>query len=245
MRKKVTGVYDKGDSGSVLEAQQDLVDTETEEVYAQIHVWSFYVGQGNWGGPRGPAMQDFSPPSDRGPDVVVAHQTTPETPLLYRSVMHSCSNLHANLTQLKRISPTSWIADNVFFRLNGDYNPLHATPEPGAAMGFGGVILHGLIAWNITCHAIVRELCGSDSRNIREFQARFAAPVIPGDKLIMEIWRTNIVQDGREEVRFVTRVEGGKPCLKSGRALIRSEPRLSGAITSTAAPGTAAHHSKL
>jgi peroxisomal enoyl-CoA hydratase 2 len=27
------------------------------------------------------------------------------------------------------------------YRLNGDYNPLHATPEPGKVMGFGGAIV--------------------------------------------------------------------------------------------------------
>jgi peroxisomal enoyl-CoA hydratase 2 len=111
-----------------------------------------------------------------------------------------------------------------FTRLNGDYNPLHATPEPGKMMGFGGVILHGLIAWNISAHAVLRTLCNSDGTRLREFSARFAAPVKGGDKLIIDIWKMDPIEgddDGWVEVRFQTKIEGGKVCLKSGRAVVR------------------------
>lgn len=106
-------------------------------------------------------------------------------------------------------------------RLNGDYNPLHATPEPGAKMGFGGAIMHGLSSFNFACHGLLKEIGGSDPKNIKEFQARFASPVKPGDKLITEIWRTGEMKDGWEEIRFVTSVEGGKVCLSNGRALMK------------------------
>jgi hypothetical protein len=33
------------------------------------------------------------------------------------------------------------------YRLNGDYNPLHATPEPGQKMGFGGAIMSVLFSY--------------------------------------------------------------------------------------------------
>jgi len=106
--------------------------------------------------------------------------------------------------------------------LNGDYNPLHATPEPGKKMGFGGCIIHGLFSWNSTAHGILYELGGSDPKNIKEFQARFAAPVKPGDKLVTRMWKMgNPGLDGFEEVRFVTSVEGGKQVLSNGRAVVR------------------------
>jgi acyl dehydratase len=106
-------------------------------------------------------------------------------------------------------------------RLNGDYNPLHATPEPGQKMGFGGTIMHGLSSWNFAAHGLLKELGGSDPKNIHEFQARFASPVKPGDKLVTEIWRTGEKKGEWEEIRFVTKVEGGKVCLSNGRALIK------------------------
>lgn len=106
-------------------------------------------------------------------------------------------------------------------RLNGDYNPLHATPEPGQKMGFGGAIMHGLFSWNATCHGLLKELGGSNPTNIKEFQARFASPVKPGDKLVTEMWRTGEKKDGWEEIRFLTKVQGGKVCLSNGRAMMK------------------------
>jgi len=108
------------------------------------------------------------------------------------------------------------------YRLNGDYNPLHATPEPGKQMGFGGAIMHGLFSWNAAAHAVLRELGGSDPANLKEFQARFAAPVKPGDKLIFEMWKTGEKQEGGfEDVRFIVRVDGGKVVLSNGRAIMK------------------------
>ncbi|KAL5358016.1 HotDog domain-containing protein [Aspergillus floccosus] len=189
LRNKVIGVYDKGKSGSVIESEQSIVDAQTGEVYTKTVSSGFMVGQGNWGGPKGPKAVNYPPPEGRKPDAVHVVQSTAETPLLYR--------------------------------LNGDYNPLHATPEPGVKMGFGGVIIHGLFSWNSAAHGILRELGGSDPKNLKEFQARFASPVIPGDKLTTEIWRMGTVEDGFEEVRFVTKNQKGKAVLSNGRCLLK------------------------
>jgi hypothetical protein len=92
VRKEVIGVYDKGSAGSVLHTRHEIVDVDEDDVYSRIDVWSFYIGQGNWGGSRGPSMDDLSPP-DRVPDTIVSRQTTPETPLVYRQVMHFIANI--------------------------------------------------------------------------------------------------------------------------------------------------------
>ncbi|KAK1844799.1 CAP-Gly domain-containing protein [Colletotrichum chrysophilum] len=184
VRTKVLGVYDKGRPGSVVETQTDLVDAESNEVYASVITSSFYVAQGNWGGPKGPATENFPPPKDKKPDVTFEHQTNKQSALLYR--------------------------------LNGDYNPLHATPEPGKKMGFPGAIMHGLYSWNSTAHGLLEAFGGSNPANIKEYQARFAAPVMPGDKLVTDAWRTGEVKDGFEEIRFQTKVEGGKIVLSNG-----------------------------
>ncbi|RYP76152.1 hypothetical protein DL771_001976 [Monosporascus sp. 5C6A] len=186
IRTKVLGVYDKGRPGTVVELQTDLVDAGTNEVYSRAIGSSFFVGQGNWGGPKGPATENFPPPKGKKPDVEFEDQTTGQTPLLYR--------------------------------LNGDYNPLHAHPEPGKKMGFGGVIIHGLYSFNSTCHGLLQKLGGSDPANIKEFQARFASPVRPGDKLVTSVWRTGEIKDGWEEIRFETKVAGGKVCLSNGKS---------------------------
>ncbi|PHH67221.1 hypothetical protein CDD81_2990 [Ophiocordyceps australis] len=188
-RTKVLGVYDKGRPGTVLETQTDLVDAKSGQVFARVTSSSFFVAQGNWHGPKGPATKNFPPPKDRKPDAVLEHQSSTEAALLYR--------------------------------LNGDYNPLHATPEPGRKMGFKGAITHGLFQWNNTCRLILSHFGGSDPANIKEYQARFASPVMPGDKLVTSVWRTGNKEGEWEELRFVTSVHGGKVCLSNGRALVR------------------------
>jgi len=86
LRNKVVGVYDKGKAGSVVDTQQELVEVGSGEVYNRALSSSFYVGQGNWGGPKGPASVNYPPPAGKKPDGVVFHQTTAESALLYRSV---------------------------------------------------------------------------------------------------------------------------------------------------------------
>lgn len=93
-------------------------------------------------------------------------------------------------------------------------------------MGFGGPILHGLFTWNVAAHGLLKHLGQSDPSRLQEFQARFAAPVKPGDRLVMEMWWAGEGKgEGWEEVRFVVRVENGdgegKVVLSNGRAVVR------------------------
>lgn len=83
MQTTIIGIYDKGKPGTVLESQNDLVDTESGETYARITSSGFYVGQGGWGGPKGPKSQSYPPP-ERKPDAVHEQPTTPEAAHLYR-----------------------------------------------------------------------------------------------------------------------------------------------------------------
>lgn len=52
LRTKVIGVYDKGKAGSVVE-QETVLAEKGGEAYARIVGSAFFVGQGNWGGPKG------------------------------------------------------------------------------------------------------------------------------------------------------------------------------------------------
>lgn len=189
IRSTLVGLYDKGKAGSVMETQNDLVDADTGEVYNRAVGSAFFVGQGNWGGPKGPKSQSYAPP-ERKPDATHEQATTAEAGHLYR--------------------------------LNGDYNPLHVTPEPGEAMGFGGTIIHGLFSWNTAAHQLLKLLGGSDPANLKEFAARFASPVKAGDTLVTQVWRLGEKDsDGFEDIRFVTSVKGGKVCLSNGRAKMK------------------------
>lgn len=78
----------------------------------------------------------------------------------------------------------------LIYRLNGDYNPLHAHPEVAKAGGFRMPILHGLASYGIAGHAILRMFCANDPSRLRRLDVRFSSPVFPGETLRTEAWST-------------------------------------------------------
>lgn len=76
----------------------------------------------------------------------------------------------------------------LLYRLNADRNPLHADPAIAAKAGFERPILHGLATYGIACRAVLKTACGYDSSRVRSFDARFSAPVYPGDEVVTDIW---------------------------------------------------------
>lgn len=112
----------------------------------------------------------------------------------------------------------------LLYRLNADYNPLHADPRVGKTMGFPGVILHGLCTWNHAAVHVLRQFGASKPENFKSFEARFASPVLPGQTLQTLMWEGEVDGEGFTEIIFVTKVkETGKVVLANGRARIRKE----------------------
>ena len=85
-------------------------------------------------------------------------------------------------------SPTR-VDQALLFRLNGDRNPLHADPAAAAGAGFDIPILHGLCTYGIACRAILQTICDYDYTLIEGFDARFSAPVLPGDTITTDMWQ--------------------------------------------------------
>lgn len=77
----------------------------------------------------------------------------------------------------------------LYYRLNGDDNPLHADPAVAARAGFPRPILHGLCTLGIVGHALLRTLGTYEPGRFRELALRFSAPVYPGETIRVEIWR--------------------------------------------------------
>lgn len=86
----------------------------------------------------------------------------------------------------------------LLYRLNGDYNPLHADPEVAHRAGFENPILHGLCTYGVTATVIAQAL---GAEYLSRYEARFSSPVYPGDELTVDLWR-----EGRN-VQFQVRVE--------------------------------------
>lgn len=97
------------------------------------------------------------------------------------------------------------------YRLSGDRNPLHSDPSFAAMAGFDRPILHGLCTYGFTGRALLRELCDSDPARFRSMAGRFSSPVMPGEALTVEIWRTG---DGQAVYR--TSASGDRVVLDAG-----------------------------
>ena len=105
----------------------------------------------------------------------------------------------------------------LLYRLNGDRNPLHSDPESARKSGFPRPILHGLCTYGITCRAVLQAITGYDPDQIASHQARFSAPVFPGDTITVDLWK-----DGRE-ISFEARVKDrGATVIKNGLTMLRS-----------------------
>jgi len=104
----------------------------------------------------------------------------------------------------------------LLYRLNGDRNPLHSDPDIARRAGFQRPILHGLCTYGITCRAVLQAITGFDPEQIASHQARFSAPVIPGDTITVDLWR-----DGKD-ISFEARVkERNATVIKNGLTVLR------------------------
>ena len=117
------------------------------------------------------------------------------------------------------------------YRLSGDYNPLHVSPEFATMVGFKEPILHGLCTLGFTARALVKVMCGmltflklfffwisyrlntklfficlfyegNDPSLFKSIQLRFSKPVLPGDTLLVKMWN-----EGNGKVVFTTSVK--------------------------------------
>ena len=110
--------------------------------------------------------------------------------------------------------PTSTQAA-LLYRLNGDYNPLHADPKIAEKAGFDTPILHGLASYGIAARAILKAFDIKDASKLKSFGVRFSAPVYPGETIRTDIWK-----DGHVASFRAMTVERGVLVLKNGRAVI-------------------------
>jgi len=103
----------------------------------------------------------------------------------------------------------------LIYRLCGDTNPLHIEPEVGRRAGFQGPLLHGLCTFGVAGHAILKTMCDYDETKLASLDARFSAPVYPGESLRTEIWRDD---DG---IRFRSSVSARASVVLSGMAKLK------------------------
>ncbi len=103
----------------------------------------------------------------------------------------------------------------LLYRLTGDRNPLHADPARARAVGFNRPILHGLCTFGVACKAVLQTICDYDHTLIEEFDARFSAPVLPGDTITTDMW-----QDGNVISFSCSVKERNETVLRNGKCTL-------------------------
>jgi acyl dehydratase len=77
----------------------------------------------------------------------------------------------------------------LLYRLSGDYNPLHADGAVARSVGFKfGAILHGLCTFGIAARAVLDAFGDGDAARFTAIKVRFAAPALPGETFVAEMW---------------------------------------------------------
>ena len=105
----------------------------------------------------------------------------------------------------------------LLYRLSGDMNPLHASPDIARGAGFDAPILHGRCTMGVAMHALIRSCCDYDASRLRSMQLRFSAPFMPGETLRTEIW-----QDGETAYFRASSLQRNLVVLNNGSARIAS-----------------------
>jgi len=110
----------------------------------------------------------------------------------------------------------------LLYRLSGDYNPLHVDPDFAQMFGFQKPIIHGQCALGYVSRVLLDTLAGGDQRRYKSIQLRFASPVIPGETLVIQVWKKSAT-----EYIFQCKVkETGKVAISNGLFELNPEAKL-------------------
>ena len=105
----------------------------------------------------------------------------------------------------------------LLYRLNGDYNPLHADPDFAARAGFDQPLLHGLCTFGYAGRAVLRGRCGGEPSALATLRGQFSSPVYPGDTLVMRGWN----EGPRVVLAVTTKERPGELCMSNAYAVVR------------------------
>lgn len=76
----------------------------------------------------------------------------------------------------------------LLFRLNGDFNPLHADPAMAEVGGFQAPILHGLCTYGITAKMVLDKVQNYKVESVKKIHTKFMSHVFPGETIQLKGW---------------------------------------------------------
>jgi acyl dehydratase len=101
----------------------------------------------------------------------------------------------------------------LIYRLSGDFNALHADPAYAARAGYAQPILHGLATFALGAWAVMNTYTNAQVDKLMSFDARFSAPVTPGETISFDLWRDGPIVSLRAWSRERLVLDNGKAVL--------------------------------
>jgi len=111
--------------------------------------------------------------------------------------------------------PIAREAPHVYTECADIWNPIHTERQVALAAGLPDLILHGTATWALAAREIVARRCGGEPARLRRLHGRFAAMVVPGTTIAVEI---GAARDG--ELAFRVRNAAGEAAVAQGLARI-------------------------
>lgn len=100
---------------------------------------------------------------------------------------------------------------------SGDQMPIHVDDDFAKSVGLPGIIAHGLCTMAMTSQAVVQRVCGGDPARLRRLAVRFAANVLPGNDVEVQLYDAGPAGDGRHAYAFEA-TSNGDVVVKNGWA---------------------------
>ncbi|KAJ0416957.1 acyl transferase domain-containing protein [Aspergillus carlsbadensis] len=89
-----------------------------------------------------------------------------------------------------------------YAKLSKDFNPIHTSPIFASLAGLSGTICHGMYTSAVAQKVLEHLVLEGDRARLRRFEAKFTDMVVPGEKLIMQIQHTGMIE-GRMLFRII------------------------------------------
>jgi acyl dehydratase len=112
--------------------------------------------------------------------------------------------------------PIAREAPHVYTECADIWNPIHTEREVALAAGLPDIILHGTATWALAAREIVARRCGGEPARLARLHGRFAAMVIPGTAISVEL---GAVRNGH--VAFAARNAEGEAAITRGVAELK------------------------
>lgn len=100
----------------------------------------------------------------------------------------------------------------LLYRLCGDRNRLHIDALIAQRAGFSRPILHGLATYGFAAIAAIRTFADGDAKRLIGLDARFSAPLYPGEELEFRMWDegTHVAIEGHVVARNAVVISHGR-----------------------------------